>query len=99
MASAQPGATECDRERTTCIRNEKYLNKEQREILTAGFDQTMCVAEDGSVFAFGRNDSGRLGLGDAEYRRRLGPALLRGKLRINWSCKSQLVAMVGTLCS
>ena len=27
MASAQPGAKEC--ERTTCTRNEKYLNKEQ----------------------------------------------------------------------
>ena len=36
------------------------------------------MTEDGSVFAFGYNDSGQLGLGDKQYR--LVPTLLRGEL-------------------
>ena len=39
---------------------------------------TMCVTEDGSVFAFGSNAGGRLGVGDTENR--LLPTLLRGEL-------------------
>ena len=47
--------------------------------VAAGFEQTFCVTEDGSVFAFGRNDSGQLGVGDAEYM--VVPTLLRGELK------------------
>ena len=37
----------------------------------------MCIAEDGLVFAFGDNDTGKLGVGDKDHR--LVPTLLRGE--------------------
>ena len=46
--------------------------------VAAGAFHTVCVAEDGSVFSFGYNGSGQLGLGDTENR--LVPTLLRGEL-------------------
>ena len=46
--------------------------------VAAGGNHTMCVTEDGSVFAFGRNTQGQLGVGDKE--KRLLPTLLRGEL-------------------
>ena len=46
--------------------------------VAAGYRHTMCVTEDGSVFAFGYNRKGQLGVGDTENR--LVPTLLRGEL-------------------
>ena len=46
--------------------------------VAAGFNYTMCVTEDGSVFAFGFNGVGQLGVGDTE--KRPVPTLLRGEL-------------------
>ena len=46
--------------------------------VAAGGVHTMCVTEDGLVFAFGCNLFGRLGVGDTENR--LVPTLLRGEL-------------------
>ena len=46
--------------------------------VAAGGAHTVCVTEDGSVFAFGANMNGQLGLGDTENR--LVPTLLRGEL-------------------
>ena len=43
--------------------------------VSAGAVHTVCVTEDGSVFAFGCNDSGQLGVGDRQTR--LMPTLLR----------------------
>ena len=53
---------------------------EGRKVLqvAAGGAHTVCVTEDGSVFAFGANMNGQLGLGDTENR--LVPTLLRGEL-------------------
>ena len=44
----------------------------------AGAVHTVCVADDGSVFAFGFNVTGQLGVGHRENR--LLPTLLRGEL-------------------
>ena len=46
--------------------------------VAAGGNHTMCVTEDGSVFAFSNNTRGQLGVGDRENR--LVPTLLRGEL-------------------
>jgi alpha-tubulin suppressor-like RCC1 family protein len=53
---------------------------EGRKVLqvAVGGRHTMCVTEDGLVFAFGFNGAGRLGVGDHEIR--LVPTLLRGEL-------------------
>ena len=53
---------------------------EGRKVLqvVAGGLHTVCVTEDGSVFAFGCNEEGQLGVGDTENR--LAPTLLRGEL-------------------
>ena len=53
---------------------------ERRKVLqvAAGVCHTTCVTEDGSVFAFGLNRTGALGVGDTENR--LLPTLLRGEL-------------------
>ena len=54
---------------------------EGRKVLqvAAGGAHTVCVTDDGSVFAFGFNSSGQLGVGNAENR--LVPTLLRGELK------------------
>merc|ERR1712166_1370852 len=44
--------------------------------VAAGTSHTVCVTDDGAVFAFGINSSGQLGVGDTETR--LVPTLLRG---------------------
>ena len=69
------GDTE-DRVAPTLVRGEL----EGRKVLqvAAGANYTMCMTEDGSVFVFGRNVEGQLGVGDTE--RRLVPTLLRGEL-------------------
>ena len=46
--------------------------------VVAGGGHTVCVAEDGSVFAFGSNSRGQLGVGDKEER--AVPTILRGEL-------------------
>ena len=46
--------------------------------VAVGAIHTMCVTADGSVFAFGGNEEGQLGVGDRENR--LVPTLLRGEL-------------------
>ena len=46
--------------------------------VAAGVCHTMCVTDDGAVFAFGASDTGQLGVGGTE--RRLVPTLLRGEL-------------------
>ena len=53
---------------------------EGRKVLqvAAGGYHTMCVTDDGSVFAFGSNGAGQLGVGDTENR--LVPTMPRGKL-------------------
>ena len=53
---------------------------EGRKVLhvAAGSDHTMCVTQDGLVFAVGHNAEGQLGVGDTEDR--LVPTLLRGEL-------------------
>ena len=53
---------------------------EGRKVLqvAAGANYTMCMTEDGSVFVFGRNVEGQLGVGDTEDR--LVPTILRGEL-------------------
>ena len=47
--------------------------------VAAGGYRTMCVTEDGSVFAFGKNDNGQLGVGGRESK--LLPTLVRGELQ------------------
>ena len=53
---------------------------EGRKVLqvAAGGAHTVCVTEDGAVFALGSNYRGQLGVGD--YENRLLPTLLRGEL-------------------
>ena len=53
---------------------------EGRKVLqvAAGAFHTVCVTEDGAVFAFGYSGDGQLGVGDTENR--LVPTLLRGEL-------------------
>ena len=53
---------------------------EGRQVLqvAVGVNHTLCVTEDGAVFAFGYNSSGQLGLGDTETR--LMPTLMRWEL-------------------
>ena len=46
--------------------------------VAAGGVHTICMTEDGSVFALGFNGNGQLGVGDTE--KRLVPTLLRGQL-------------------
>ena len=50
--------------------------------VAAGVCHTMCMIEDGSVFAFGSNFGGQLGVGDREDR--LVPTLLREELDNKW---------------
>ena len=81
------GDTE-DRVVPTLVRGEL----EGRKVLqvAAGGNHTMCVTEDGSVFAFGYNYRGQLGVGVTEER--LVPTLLRGEL------ENKLVLQVAAGC-
>ena len=60
----------------TLVRGELQSRKVLQ--VAAGGHHTVCVTEDGSVFAFGYNLSGQLGVGDRMNR--LVPTLLRGEL-------------------
>ena len=61
----------------TLVRGE-LEGREMLQVAAGGF-HTVCVTEDGSVFAFGDNSElGQLGVGDTEDR--LVPTLLRGEL-------------------
>ena len=49
-------------------------------MVTAGYDHTVCVNAGGRVFAWGKNYSGQLGVGDKE--KRVVPTLVTGLLKI-----------------
>ena len=61
-----------------------------------GGAHTMCVTEDGSVFAFGLNHRGQLGVGDKKER--LLPTLLKGDLENKPILQSWCVLQSRTWC-